>query len=262
MLHLLDESVEQFLRAEVPLPARDVEVAFQAPDKDWGAGVTKPTINLFLWDVRRNVDEREAGMELVEEDGRRVRRPPLPRVDCRYLVSAWTSEVRDEHALLGAVLAALLQHDRIDGEYLQGLYSAVRPVPSLSVAATDGKDQSDFWSALGGQLKPGLDLVVTATIDAALTRAAGPPVERYELTVSGPDGDDPISTSRFVAGEAEDETARGVTVRSSKDATRVGRDGRFLLRAEAGDDVVVETEKPSRSKVPRTGPLRVGRKRG
>ena len=40
-------------------------------------------------------------MEFVEEEGGRRWRPPQPRVDCRYLVTAWTSEVRDEHRLLG-----------------------------------------------------------------------------------------------------------------------------------------------------------------
>ena len=50
MLHLLDETLEAFLRAEVPLPARQVDVSFAAPDSEWGAAVTKPTVNLFLWE--------------------------------------------------------------------------------------------------------------------------------------------------------------------------------------------------------------------
>ena len=56
MFHLLDESLEDFLRTTVPLPAREIDVSFDAPDKDWAAKVSRPTINLYLWDVRRNVD--------------------------------------------------------------------------------------------------------------------------------------------------------------------------------------------------------------
>lgn len=89
MLHLLDESLEAFLRATVPLPKREVDVVFAAPDRDWAARVSRPTVNLYLWDVRRNLDERDGGMETVfGDDGRPLRRPPLPRVDCRYLVTA------------------------------------------------------------------------------------------------------------------------------------------------------------------------------
>jgi hypothetical protein len=184
VLQQIDASLEAFLRAVVPLPKRDVEVAFDAPDRDWGTGITKPTINLYLWDVRRNLDEREAGMTLADEDGRRVRRRPDPRVDCRYLVTAWTSETRDEHALLGRVLATVLQHGELPGEHLQGTYAEVRPLPRLSIGTADERDQSDFWSALGGQLKPGLDLTVTATVAAAIVTEVGPPVETREVTVA------------------------------------------------------------------------------
>jgi hypothetical protein len=189
VLHLLDESLETFLRVTVPLPQREVDVVFDAPDGEWAAGVSRPTVDLYLWDVRPNLTEREYGEELVQQaDGRRFRREPLPRVNCRYLVTAWTTEVRDEHSLLGNVLAALLLHPVIEAEYLRGAFAAVRPLPTVELRTGDGTENSDFWSALGGQLKPGLDLVVTATVDAALMVAAGPPVEAVQPSVIGLDG--------------------------------------------------------------------------
>ena len=39
MLHLLDETLEAFLREAVPLPARDVDIAFAAPDGEWSAAL-------------------------------------------------------------------------------------------------------------------------------------------------------------------------------------------------------------------------------
>jgi Pvc16 N-terminal domain len=186
MLHLLDESLEAFLRAEVPLPPRDVDVVFDAPDGDWASGVSRPTVNLYLWDVRPNLAEREFGQELVNgSDGRRYRRNPLPRVDCRYLVTAWTTEVRDEHSLLGDVLAALLLHREVEPDHLRGPFADLRPLPSVLLRSGDGSENSDFWSALGGQLKPGLDLLITATVDAALRFRTGPPVQEVLPTVRG-----------------------------------------------------------------------------
>ena len=187
MLHLLDETLEAFLREVVPLPARDVDIAFEAPDGEWSAALsTKPTVDLYLWDVRPNLAERDYGEVIVEEaDGRRYRRDPLPRVDCRYLVTAWTSEVRDEHSLLGDVLNALLLNPSIAKEHLKGAFADVRPLPTLRLRSGDGSENSDFWSALGGQLKPGLDLVVTATIDAALRAMAGPPTETVTIRTTG-----------------------------------------------------------------------------
>jgi hypothetical protein len=183
MLHLLDETLEAFLREVVPLPARDVDIAFAAPDAEWSAGLSsRPTVDLYLWDIRPNLSQRDYGEMIVEEaDGRRFRRDPLPRVDCRYLVTAWTSEVRDEHSLLGDVLAALLLNPVIEPRHLQGGFATVRPLPTMHLRSGDGSENSDFWSALGGQLKPGLDLVVTITLDAALRAVAGPPTERIAV---------------------------------------------------------------------------------
>lgn len=207
MLHLLDETLERFLRASVPLPERDVDVSFEAPDRDWSAGVNRPTVNLFLWDVRRNLAEQDAGV-LVDrdEDGRTVRRPPLPRLDCRYLVTAWTTEVRDEHSLLGDVLQTLMLTPVLVAEHLTGAAADLRPLPTLRVGQPEGNDATDFWSALGGRLKPGLDLVVTTTLDVRPTWPAGPDVERYELEVlaadrarAGVEGTGPVRARERVA---------------------------------------------------------------
>src|SRR3954451_20564573 len=121
MLHLLDETLETFLRAVVPLPARDVDVAFDAPDGEWSAALsTRPTVDLYLWDIRPNLAERDYGEVIIEEpDGRRYRRDPLALVDCRYLVTAWSSEVRDEQSLLGDMLSALLLHPMIWNDHLR-----------------------------------------------------------------------------------------------------------------------------------------------
>ena len=188
MLHLLDESLEAYLRAVVPLSPRAVDIVFDAPDGDWAAGVSRPTVNLYLWDVRPNMIERHWGAELIAQaDGTRVRRDPLPRVDCRYLVTAWTTEVRDEHSLLGSVLSALLLNPVIQPEHLRGPFATVRPLPTVLLRSGDGSENSDFWSALGGQLKPGLDITVTATVDAAAVVEAGPPVADIEIRAVPPE---------------------------------------------------------------------------
>ena len=73
VLQLLDESLEAFLRATVPLDPTDVAISFEAPDKAWAATVTQPTINLFLWDIHRATDKARAGMETVNVNGQTAR---------------------------------------------------------------------------------------------------------------------------------------------------------------------------------------------
>lgn len=253
MLNLLDESLEAFLRAEVPLAKRTVEISFDAPDSDWSAGVTKPTVNLYLWDVRRNADDVESGFEIVEdEEGNKSRQPPKPRVDCRYLVTAWTTETQDEHALLGQVLATMLANDHLPTEHMVESYAHVRPLPTFSVASADGKDQADFWSAVGGQLKPGLDLVVTATVDAGIIWDVGPDLDKLDIVLH----DDGEGSSRrsFVGGHVADADP-GTLVTTSRGSARTRAGGVFLVPAEEGEQVAVETEKRKTAKVPKDGPV-------
>jgi hypothetical protein len=245
MLHLLDESLETFLRTTVPLSKREIDVSFDAPDRDWAAHVSRPTVNLYLWDVRRNLDQLDSGEEIVRgEDGRTRRRPPLPRVDCRYLVTAWTSDVRDEHSVIGATLIALLRYREVEVQYLKGPFQSVRPIPTLEVAASDGRDNSDFWSALGGQLKPGLDLLVTATFDPSVFALAGPDVERLVTRIGELDTSTGVPEVRrtvdrvLVGGRSEEPS--GTVVSTARGASRVSPSGTFLVPAETGDEVVVD----------------------
>ena len=181
MLHFLDDAIEAYLRGEVPLRGNDVDVVFARPDRDWGAAVTRPTINLFLWDVRRNSGAQESGMKWREINGQRVRHAPQPRVDCRYMVTAWAGDPRDEHQLLGAVLAALLRFSEMPAQYLPSPLDQIRPLPTLNVPRFDGSHNADFWTAVSGEMRPAVDLVVSATFDAAVIAEAGPPVLSFTL---------------------------------------------------------------------------------
>jgi hypothetical protein len=265
MLNLLDESLEAFLRATVPLSRREIDVAFDAPDREWAAHVSRPTVNLYLWDVRRNLEQRDGGEEVVVGDNGRVhRRAPLPRVDCRYLVTAWTSDVRDEHSLLGATLVALLRYQEIEAQYLKGPFQTVKPAPTIEVAATDGRDNSDFWSALGGQLKPGLDVVVTATLDTAVLALAGPDVERFVTRIGELDTASPVpevrrTSDRLLVGGRSTEPA-GTAVTTPRGASRVSPSGTFLVPAEAGDEVVVDGA--VRGRVPDQGVIELSPEEG
>lgn len=258
MLQLLDQALESLLRATLPSELRDIDVAFEAPDGEWGVGLTRPTVNLFLRDVRRNLAERDAGQRLTSRDGRRVWEQPAPRADCRYLVTAWTSQVDDEHRILGEVLAVLLRSAELDPDHMSDQLRALPPPPSLSLAASGDDDQADFWSALGGQLKPGLDLTVTVTVDAAAVAEAGADVEQAAIGLTD-HAAARRSDRRVVAGRAARDTA-GCVVRSPRGTAIVDDDGRFTVRAEVGDEVVVESDPPARATVPATGVVRPRRR--
>jgi hypothetical protein len=80
----------------------------------------------------------------------------------------------------------------VPSDLLTGSLAALGlPVP-MTIALPPPEDRSfaDVWTALGGELKPSLDVVVSAPIDAARRFPAGPPTrEGVRLTVGA---DDPV----------------------------------------------------------------------
>ena len=254
VLEQIDESLEAFFRATVPLSATDIDVSFEPPDREWSAKLTRPTINLFLWDIRRSATRAQSGLRVVERDGRRYNEVPPPVLEMRYVVTAWTSSHSDERALLGGLIRALLASGMIGREFLSADFDRLDP-PVLTMAKA-GEDHMDVFKALEGQVKPGINMVVSTEFDLGIERPAGPPVEGIE-TRFGRMGAPGFEASRRVAGEVLDPAAAGVVVRSPIGASIVDATGRFLVKAATGDEIVVETDPPLVATVPEAGGIRL-----
>jgi hypothetical protein len=187
VIQVVDRALEEFLRGRVPLSPHAVDVSFQAPDKTWGAALTRPTVNVFLWDVNRHSGYAKTGLEQrVNPAGKVERRPAGPVVDLGYLVTAWATERRDEHELLGSVLECVLAHRFLPAEFLPERFRGARI--RLSLAPADRRVPGEFWSALDGRLKPGLQLQVALPIQVFAWQPTAPPAEEVGLTVGQKSG--------------------------------------------------------------------------
>jgi hypothetical protein len=256
MLDLIDESLEGFFRATVPLGAPEIDVSFEPPEREWSAKLTRPTVNMFLWDIRRSTERARTGTEVFERDGRLHRRMAMPRIELRYLVTAWTSDHGDERALLGGLLRAILAHSEVPEDYVAEDLQALPPIGLVMARA--GEEHIDVFKALEGQLKPGINLVVHSAVDTGIGMPAGPPTEIIEVGLVNRATGLPLPRRRRIAGEITSTEAVGALVRSPRGSSRVNRAGRFLVPAEPGDEVVVETDPPLIAVVPPDGGVRLG----
>ena len=200
MIHDVDESLRALVRRDA-LNGSAVEVAFDAPTKDWVARRNAPTVDLYLYDIREDLMRREVAWEPVRDSTGRVteRRPPARRYRLSYLVTAWTQRPEDEHRLLSALLGCFVRHELMPRDVMVAPL-AEQPLPVyLTVALPPPEDRSfaDVWSALGGELKPSLDLVVIAPLDTRLSQVAGPPVlEEPRISIETPEGNGEKPTPR------------------------------------------------------------------
>ena len=198
MIQEIDQALRSLIRAEA-IADSDVEVVLDAPTKDWASRRNSPTIDVYLYDIREDLRRRERGqVNEYDGSGRIVGRHLPPRhFKLSYLVTAWTQRPEDEHRLLSALLACFLRHDALPAELLSSPLSDLGLPVAVTVGLPPPEDRAfaDVWSALGGELKPSLDVVVTVPTDTGQRRETGPPVEQPpRVTVSGQDGWPPAET--------------------------------------------------------------------
>src|SRR5437879_7619821 len=196
MIQDVDESLRALVKRDA-LNGSKADVAFDAPNKEWSSRRNTPTVDLYLYDIREDLEQREVMWEDVRGDSRdsrliTERRPPPRRFKLSYLVTAWTQRPEDEHRLLSSLLACFLRNPIIPADALSGTLAQVRQPIMLNIALPPPQDRSisDVWSALGGELKASLDLVVNAPFEIKVAVPAGPPVlEEPKFSFARPDGE-------------------------------------------------------------------------
>jgi hypothetical protein len=190
MLADLDETLRVLVGRELARHGFDgVDVAFDAPAREWSSQLSGPTVNLFLYDLRESHEFRPTDWREDRSNGHREVRPPMI-MECSYAVTAWTQAVEDEHRLLSQVLAVLFAFPSLPADAmparLQGLADRYPIAGRIAQPKADGK--ADFWNAVGGQYKASLDYVVTLACESGTAFERGPEVRTQTIATQMADG--------------------------------------------------------------------------
>jgi hypothetical protein len=166
------------------------QIGFGPPDADWAGDVgqlgTARALNVYLAELRENRALRSGARVPSVLAGRTVQQQAPMRVDCHYLISAWSpstdrrTRTLDEHQVLGEALAVLVE--------AQVLESGGEELP-IAVIPPDGfPSLADFWGAMGedARWRPVVHLVVTASVPQAVEYVAPEVTTRFtEYWVKG-----------------------------------------------------------------------------
>ena len=167
MIYEVDQALREMVRRAEPMPG--VDVVFDAPTKEWSARRNAPTVNVYLYDIREDLRRRQRGL-LNQYDEQKVvvaRHLPPRYVKLSYLISAWTRRPEEEHEALARLLRYFFGRESVPPDLLDGPLGRLGlPVP-VTIALPPPEDRSfaDVWTALGGELKPSLDVVVSVPVD-------------------------------------------------------------------------------------------------
>lgn len=175
-----------------------VDLRFDRPTRQWADALTAPTLNFFLYEVEENPDFRNMRPRVVKSGTTATTTMPPARIDLRYIVAAFSSNIADEQQLLWRTLAVLLKYPALPSELLGEEVRAL-DVSLLTKLTRNGEGQPalDLWSAFDVPPRPALIYTVTAPLDPEV-------VIETPLVLTG--------TTRFLRTSPEDEAAsRGFT---------------------------------------------------
>lgn len=168
MLDDLDEALRQLLIREMPINNNEVDITFEQPKREWSARLSRPTINLFLHDVRENNKLRTQQPYLgTSANGMHASYSPNPvRLDVHYMVSIWANDPSDEHRLLGRLLMVLFQFAEFPQDLMIGELAGHDFPITMKVAQYDQRDvRREVWQMLDNEMRPIVDLTCTLAIE-------------------------------------------------------------------------------------------------
>ncbi len=169
MIADLDETLRRLLVREIPIEDDEVDIQFNQPKREWSAHVSRPTLNIFLYDVRENQKLRQTQPMWETErksDGSIYQRRKPIRLDLHYLVTAWAIDPEDEHRLLTRTLMALFRFPNLPEDLLgESLQRQNKQIPLTVAQYSELTNTIDFWTVLDNEMRPAAVLEVTVSLD-------------------------------------------------------------------------------------------------
>lgn len=230
MIHDLSATLQAILEdpalaTEFPKLAA-ADVVFDRPDSTFQPPQQKSAIDLFLYDIKENLELRNNEPVVRRHNGQATISPPPRRIECSYLVTAWPQDPMppslemQEHQLLSQTLQVLGRYPTIPGQFLQGSlvppavapppapHPVIEPPPPMIAPMVNGmKSPAEFWTAMGNQLRA--SFTVTVTISMPFMDAATATLVTTRHLDAGPFDGEPDRLTQ-IGGEVVDQAGVGV----------------------------------------------------
>jgi hypothetical protein len=216
MIDALDNMLEQLFLTTIDEITDPSQVGFEPPDDKWRSyvsglgtgGKAVNALNVYLTDLRENRILRSNERIRDFQNGFYNETPVPRRVDCHYLISAWSSATAnlptveptvDEHALLYKTIASLMDAEPFVASQIYGSAGLPTGFPAIiadfqlpsTILPVEGFPKlAEFWGATKTvHWKPAVYLIVTLPVVLPL-KITGPMVTtriaEYQFSSNGP----------------------------------------------------------------------------
>jgi hypothetical protein len=167
----LNKSLEKILTQRGKIASNQIDISFEQPNGQWSARLSRPTLDIWCFDLRENLKLRSMEMTTTR-NGNQGRTTFAPRrIDLTYLVTAWASKIEDEHQLLWRALSVFKNVPSLVPQDCEGLLRYQSHDVPLLVADTSSIQTNlvDLWGVLDNQMRLGFTLTATVELDVELS---------------------------------------------------------------------------------------------
>ncbi|HXH22483.1 MAG TPA: Pvc16 family protein [Dehalococcoidia bacterium] len=239
MLNELDETLKLLLQQDLPRVVERIEpdgfdISFDVPNREFRSRLTRPTLCLYLYNIQENRELRGRTWNVTRGPGSVTTRRPAVRLDCSYMVTAWSNEVEDEHRLLTGAARVLFRNPVLPREVLQGglavEYDNGIDITTQVAQPETFKDVVDIWSVLDNDLHPSVRVTVTIPLEVDVSYES-PAVRERGVGMSGPGWTPPDTSRKRYEGriERDGRPVAGALVRADTASDRTNEKGEFAL---------------------------------
>ena len=196
MIHHLDSLLRTLLLTNIDQLTDEGQVGFRPPDDGWRTHVSTlntMALNVYLADVRENRKLRSNAQHRVLEGDGYIDTPAPVRIDCHYLITAWSpttpspqvEPTLDEHALYYEVIALLMEKgDLVPADTLETVPAGWEDISlPLQVLPVEGFGKlPEFWGTVAWRWKPMIYTIVTLPVIRP-ARQVGGEVTEHEVNM-------------------------------------------------------------------------------
>lgn len=168
MIDDLDEALRDLLIRDMPISNNEVDIAFDQPTRDWASRLSRPTVNIFLHDVRENnrLRTQQPYLGIATNSTTATMSVNPVRLDVHYMVTTWANDPGDEHRLLARTLMVFYRYKALPDDLLYGQLAGQDFEILLKVAQYDQRDtRREIWSMLDNEMRPIIDVTLTLAIE-------------------------------------------------------------------------------------------------
>lgn len=257
----LDDMLKQLFATSIDVITNgDTQIGFVPPNEDWqqyvSTSLKEVALNVYLVDLKENRILRSNERVRDFQNGMFTETAAPRRMDCHYLISAWSpatgsqptlEPTKDEHALLYKAVTALMDAEpfiarQIFGGTLPSNFPDIiadAELPSVILPVEGFPKLAEFWGETKTvHWKPAVYLIVTLPVVLPLT-IAGPMVTtriaEYEFVGSGQIVETLIQIGGSVVAAASGNPLPGAWLMLEDSAgnplqtTNTGADGHFTF---------------------------------